>query len=62
MAPFSTDNYQKLLSEYPQRAKLAALNPEILHSFFVTKFGLHKAIMSILNRSAAITQIDSSNF
>ena len=28
IAPFSTDNYQKLLSKHPQRAKLAAPNPE----------------------------------
>ena len=28
IAPFSNDNYRKLLSKHPQRAKLAAPNPE----------------------------------
>ena len=52
IAPFSTDNYQKLLSKHPQRAKFAAPNPEKLDSFFVTDFDLYKAIMSSPNRSA----------
>ena len=53
IAPFSTDNYQKLLSKHPQQAKFAALNPEQLDSFFVTDFDLYKAIMSFPNGSAA---------
>ena len=53
VAPFSTDNYQKLLSKHPQRAKLAAPNPEKLDSFFLTDFDLYKAIMSFPNGSAA---------
>ena len=53
IAPFSTDNYQKLLSKHPQLAKFAALNPENLDSFFVTDFDLYKAIMSFPNGSAA---------
>ena len=32
-APFSTDNYQKLMSKHPKRAKFAAPNPENLDSF-----------------------------
>ena len=52
-APFSTDNYQKLLSKHPQRAKFAAPNPEKLDSFFVTDFDLYKAIISFPNGSAA---------
>ena len=54
IAPFSTDNYQKLLSKHPQRAKFAAPNPEKLDSFFVTDFDLYKAIMSFPNGSAAV--------
>ena len=53
IAPFSTDNYQKLLSKHPQQAKFAALNPEQLDSFFVTDFDLYKAIMSFPIGSAA---------
>ena len=53
IAPFSTDNYQKLLSKLPQRAKFAAPHPENLESFFVTEFDLYKAIMSLPNGSAA---------
>ena len=53
IAPFSTDNYQKLLSKHLQRAKFAAPNPEKLDSFFVTNFDLYKAIMSFPNGSAA---------
>ena len=53
IAPFSTDNYQKLLSKHPQRAKFAAPNPQKLDSFFVTDFDLYKAIMSFPNGSAA---------
>ena len=53
IAPFSTDNYQKVLSKHPQRAKFAAPNPEKLDSFFVTNFDLNKAIMSFPNGSAA---------
>ena len=53
ITPFSTDNYQKLLSKYPQRAKFAAPNPEKLDSFFVTDFDLYNAIMSFPNGSAA---------
>ena len=53
IAPFSTDNYQKLLSKHPQRAKFAAPNPKKLDSFFVTDFDLYKAIMSFPNGSAA---------
>ena len=53
IAPFSIDNYQKLLSKHPQRAKFAAPSPEILNSFFVTEFELCKTIMSLPNRSAA---------
>ena len=53
IAPFSTDNYRKLLSEHPQRAKFAAPNPEKLDSFVVTEFDLYKAIMSFPNGSAA---------
>ena len=45
IAPFSSDNYQKLLSKHPQRAKFAAPNPENLD--------LYKAIMSFPNGSAA---------
>ena len=33
IAPFSTDNYQKLLSKHPQRAKFKAPNPENLVVF-----------------------------
>ena len=54
IAPFSTDNYQKLLSKHAQRAKFAALNPETLNSFFVTDFDLYKAIMSFPNGSAEV--------
>ena len=53
IAPISTDNYQKLLSTHPQRAKFAALNPQSLDSFFVTDFDLYKAIMSFPNGSIA---------
>ena len=53
VAPFSTDNFQKLLSKHPQRAKFAAPNPEILDSFFVSNFDLYKAILSFPNGSAA---------
>ena len=53
IAPFSTDNYQKLLSKHPQRAKIAAPNPEKMDSFFVTDFFIYKAIMSFPNGSAA---------
>ena len=53
IAPVSTDNYQKLLSKHPQRAKFAALNPESSDGFFVTDLDLHKAIMSFPNGSAA---------
>ena len=53
IVPFSTDNYQKMLSKHPQRADFAALNPENLDRFFVTEFDLYKAKMSIPNRSAA---------
>ena len=52
IAPFSTDNYQKLLSKHPQRAKFAAPNPEKLDSFCVTDFNLYKAIISFPNGSA----------
>ena len=45
IAPFSTDNYQKLLSKHPQREKL--------DSFFISDFDLYKAIMSFPNGSAA---------
>ena len=38
IAPFSTDNYQKLLFKHPQRAKFAAPNPENLDSFFCNRF------------------------
>ena len=38
IAPFLTDNYQKLLSKHPQRAKFAAPNPEELDSFFRNRF------------------------
>ena len=44
IAPFLTDNYQKLLSEHPQRAKVEAPNPKKLDSYFVTVFDLYKAI------------------
>ena len=40
IAPFSTDNYQKLLSKHPQRAKFAAPKPKNFVSFFVTDFDL----------------------
>ena len=53
IAHFSTDNYQKLLSKHPQRAKFAAPNSEKFDSFFVTDFDLYKAIMSFPNGSAA---------
>ena len=53
IAPLSTDFYQKLLSEHPQRGKFAAPNPEKSDSFFVTEFGLYKAIMSFPKGSAA---------
>ena len=53
ITPFSTDNYQKLLSKHPQRAKFAAPNPENSDSFFVTDFDLDKAILSFPNGSAA---------
>ena len=53
IAPFSTDNYQKLLSKHPQRAKFAAPNPKKMDSFFVTNFDLYKAIMFFPNGSAA---------
>ena len=52
IAPYSSDNYQKLLAKHPQRTKLAAPNPEILDSFFVTDFDLYKTIMSFPNGSA----------
>ena len=54
IAPFSTDNYPKLLAKHPQQAKFAATNPEILDSFFVTNFYLNKVIMSFPNGSAAV--------
>ena len=38
IAPFSFDNYQKLLYEHPQRAKFAALNPKKLDSVFRNRF------------------------
>ena len=38
IALFSTDNYQKLLSEHPHQAKFATPNPENLDGFFVTGF------------------------
>ena len=53
IAPFSTDNYQKLLAKHPQRAKFAAPSPESLDSFFLTDFDLYKAIMSFPNGSSA---------
>ena len=53
IAPFSTDNYQKLLSKHPQRAKFASPIPQNLNSFFVNDFDLYKAIMSFPNGSAA---------
>ena len=53
IALFYTDNYQKLLSKHPQRAKFAAPNPENLDSFFVTDFDLYKAIMFFPKKSAA---------
>ena len=53
IALFLTDNYQKLLSKHPQRAKFAALNPKNLDNFFVADFHLNKAIMSFHNGSAA---------
>ena len=53
IAPFSTDNYQKLLAKHPQRAKFAAPNPESLDNFFVTDFDSYKAIMPFPNGSAA---------
>ena len=53
IAPFSTDNHQKLLSKHPQRAKFAISNPVNLDSFFVTNFDLYKSIMSFPNGSAA---------
>ena len=53
IAPFSTDNYQKLLSKHPQRAKFAVPNPGNLNFDFVTDFDLYKAIMSFPNGSAA---------
>ena len=53
IAPFSTDNHQKLLSKHPQRAKFAALNLEHFDSCFVTNFDLYKAIMPFPNGSAA---------
>ena len=37
-AHFLTDNYQKLMSKHPQRAKFAAPNPESLDSFFRKQF------------------------
>ena len=52
IAPFSTDNYQKLLYKHPQRAKFAAPNPKIL-IIFCNDFDLYKAIMSFPNGSAA---------
>ena len=48
IAPFSTDNYQKLMSKHPQRAKIAAPSPENVDNFFVTDFDLYKAIFKIL--------------
>ena len=53
IAPFSTDNYQKMLSKHPRQANSAALNPENSDSFFVTDFDLFEAIMSVPNGSAA---------
>ena len=53
IAPFSTDNYQKLLAMHPQRAKFAAPNQQNLHSFFITDFDPYKAIMFFPNGSAA---------
>ena len=53
IAPFSTDNYQKLLSKHTQQAEFSSPNPENLDSFFVTDFDLYKAIMSFPNGSAA---------
>ena len=52
-APFSTDNYQKLMSTHPQRANFAAPISEKLDSFFVTAFDLYKTRMSFPNGSAA---------
>ena len=49
IAPFAIDNYQKLLSKNPRRAKFA----EKLDSFFVTEFDLYEAIISFPNGSAA---------
>ena len=53
IAPFSTDNYQKLLSKRAQRAEFAPPIPEKVDSFFVTDFDLYKAKMSFPNGSAA---------
>ena len=53
IALFYTDNYQKLLSKHPQRAKFAAPKSENLNIFFVTDFDLYKAIKSFPNGSAA---------
>ena len=53
IAPFSTDNYQKLLSKHPQRAKFAAPNPKNIDTFFVAEFDLYKAIMFFTNGSSA---------
>ena len=53
IAPFSTDNYQKLLSKHPQQAEFGSPNPKNLDSFFVTDFDLYKAIMSFPKGSAA---------
>ena len=53
IAHFSIDNYQKLLSKHPLRAKFAAPNPEKLDSFFLTDFDLYKALLSFPNGSAA---------
>ena len=33
ISPFSADNYQKLLSKHPQRAKFAAPNPKNFNYF-----------------------------
>ena len=53
IAPFSTDNYQKLLSKHPQRVKFAFQIQKNWIVFFVTDFNLYKVIMSFPNGSAA---------
>ena len=51
IAPFSTDNYQKMLSKHPQRAKFAAPNPEKFDSFFRNRFRPIQSCNSRLLRS-----------